>query len=133
MSNRLHFKVGDHHEPLAYESDAFDGCFSFQAVWPFFKKEELDEHAGEMFRVLKPGARYACSEYLLTPHFDWDNEEHVRLHRSYLPTLAATQSRQACRTCIKLCAMAVSRYSKHAQIGLKKSNYITASLKIMAE
>jgi sterol 24-C-methyltransferase len=45
-----------------------------------------------MYRVLKPGTRYSCSEYLLTPHFDWNNEEHVALHRSFLPTLAATQS-----------------------------------------
>ncbi|MBW2191788.1 MAG: class I SAM-dependent methyltransferase [Deltaproteobacteria bacterium] len=72
MSDRLHFKEGNHHEPLEYDSEAFDGCFSFQAVWPFFKKEELDAHAAEMYRVLKPGARYACSEYLLTPHFDAD-------------------------------------------------------------
>ena len=92
MSDRLQFKVGNHHEPLEYESEFFDGCFSFQAVWPFFKKEELDEHAREMYRVLKPGARYACSEYLLSPYFDWNNEEHVALHKTYLPTLAATQS-----------------------------------------
>lgn len=102
MSDRLHFKVGDHHEPLAYDSEAFDGCFSFQAVWPFFKKEELDDHAAEMFRVLKPGARYACSEYLLTPHFDWDDEEHVRLHQAYLPTLAATQSMYPADVCAAL-------------------------------
>ena len=92
MSDRLHFTVGDHHEPLDYPSESFDGCFSFQAVWPFFKKEELDLHAREMARVLKPGARYACSEYLLTPFFDWSNDEHVALHRLFLPTLAATQS-----------------------------------------
>jgi len=92
MSDRLHFKVGDHHEPLEYDSESFDGCFSFQAVWPFFKKEELDSCAQEMYRVLKPGARYACSEYLLSPYFDWSNEEHVSLHKKYLPTLAATQS-----------------------------------------
>ncbi len=102
MSDRLHFQVGDHHKPLEYDSDSFDGCFSFQAVWPFFKKEELDAHAEEMFRVLKPGARYACSEYLLTPHFDWDNEEHVALHRSYLPTLAATQSMYPADVCAAL-------------------------------
>ena len=41
----------------AYESETFDGCYSVQAVWPFFKKDELDAHAEEMFRVLKPGAR----------------------------------------------------------------------------
>jgi hypothetical protein len=88
MTQQLHFKVGNHHEPLAYDSETFDGCFSFQAVWPFFKKVELDAHAQEMFRVLKPVARYACSEYLLTPFFDWDNPEHVSLHKLYLSTLA---------------------------------------------
>ena len=102
MSDRLHFKVGDHHAPLAYPSQSFDGCFSFQAVWPFFKKEELDAHAEEMFRVLKPGARYACSEYLLTPHFDWSNDEHLALHKLYLPTLAATQSMYPADVCTAL-------------------------------
>jgi sterol 24-C-methyltransferase len=42
--------------------------------------------------VLKPGARFSCSEYLLTPHFDWTNARHVELHKLFLPTLAATQS-----------------------------------------
>ena len=102
MSNRLHFKVGNHHDPLEYESGTFDGCFSFQAVWPFFKKGELDGHAREMYRVLKPGARYSCSEYLLTPHFDWDNEEHVTLQKRYLPTLAATHSMYPADVCAAL-------------------------------
>jgi len=102
MSGRLHFKVGDHHKPLEYASNSFDGCFSFQAVWPFFKQEELADHAAEMYRVLKPGARYACSEYLLTPYFDWGNEEHVALHRAYLPTLAATQSMYPADVCTAL-------------------------------
>ncbi len=102
MSTRLHFKHGNHHEPLQYESESFDGCFSFQAVWPFFKKEELDEHAKEMFRVLKPGTRYACAEYLLTQDFDWNNEEHMTLHRAFLPTLAATQSMYPADVCAAL-------------------------------
>jgi sterol 24-C-methyltransferase len=102
MSDRLHFKVGNHHEPLEYESCIFDGCFSIQAVWPFFKKEELDDHAKEMYRVLKPGARYACSEYLLSPYFDWNNEEHVALHKTYLPTLAATHSMYPVDVCAAL-------------------------------
>jgi sterol 24-C-methyltransferase len=102
MDDRLHFAFGDHHAPLAYADEAFDGLYSFQAVWPFFKKDELDAHAAEMFRVLKPGGRYACSEYLLTPFFDWDNEEHVALHRLFLPTLAATQSMYPADVCAAL-------------------------------
>ena len=102
MSDRLDFKVGDHHEPLDYDSESFDGCFSVQAVWPFFKKEELDDCAREMYRVLKPGSRYACSEYLLSPYFDWNNQEHVALHKTYLPTLAATQSMYPADVCASL-------------------------------
>ncbi len=102
MTDRLHFKVGDHHQPLDYPSESFDGCYSFQAVWPFFKKEELAAHAGEMFRVLKPGARYACSEYLLTPFFDWTDPEHVGLHQRFLPTLAATHSMYPADVCAAL-------------------------------
>lgn len=102
MSEKLHFKFGDHHKPLEYDSESFDGCFSFQAVWPFFKKGELDAHAQEMYRVLKPGSRYSCSEYLLTPYFDWNNEEHVTLHKLFLPTLAATQSRYPDEVCAAL-------------------------------
>ena len=92
MSDRLAFSQGDHHNPFAYPDNAFDGSYSFQAVWPFFKEHELDSVAKEIFRVLKPGAAYACSEYLLTPHFDRSDEEHLALHRLFLPTLAATQS-----------------------------------------
>jgi sterol 24-C-methyltransferase len=55
-----------------------------------------------MYRVLKPGARYACSEYLLSPYFDWNNEEHVKLHKTYLPTLAATQSMYPADVCAAL-------------------------------
>jgi len=102
MSDRLHFKEGNHHDPLDFESASFDGCFSFQAVWPFFKKNELDDHAREMYRVLKPGARYACSEYLLSPYFDWNNQEHATLHKTYLPTLAATQSMYPADVCAAL-------------------------------
>ena len=102
MSDRLHYQVGNHHEPLDYPDNTFDGCYSVQAVWPFFKKDELDAHAKEMFRVLKPGTRYACSEYLLTPHFDWNNPEHVALHKLYLPTLAATQSMYPADVCAAL-------------------------------
>ena len=99
MSERLHYQVGNHHEPLAYDSESFDGCYSIQAVWPFFKKEELDAHAKEMYRVLRPGARYSCSEYLLTPFFDWNNDHHVALQQAYLPTLAATHSMYPADVC----------------------------------
>ena len=92
FGDRLDFSVGDHHQPFQYEDSTFDGAYSFQALWPFFKQHELESVAAELFRVLKPGARFSCSEYLLTPHFDWADSRHVELHKLFLPTLAATQS-----------------------------------------
>jgi len=93
MSSRLDFRVGDHHQPLPYSDNSFDGAYSFQAVWPFLKVDELDAVTQEMYRVLKPGASYSCSEYLLNPAFDYNDKEHMQLHKLFLPTLAATQSR----------------------------------------
>jgi sterol 24-C-methyltransferase len=102
MSDRLRFKVGNHHEPLAYESGTFDGCFSFQAVWSFFKEEELDgPRCGDASRVearralcvfrvsadaaLRLGQRRACARA-----------------KAYLPTLAATHSIYPADVCAAL-------------------------------
>jgi sterol 24-C-methyltransferase len=38
----------------------------------------------------------------LSPYFDWNNEEHVTLHKTYLPTLAATQSMYPADVCAAL-------------------------------
>jgi len=88
----LDFKEGDHHKRFQYDDASFDASYSFQALWPFIKKDQLDSVAAEVFRVLKPGAVYGCSEYLLAPDFDKTNPRHMRLHELFLPTLAASQS-----------------------------------------
>ena len=92
MTERLDFKVGDHHNPFDYADETFDGSYSFQALWPFIKQNQLDGVAKEIYRVMKPGAIYGCGEYLLTPHFDSNNKHHMHLHKLFMPTLAATQS-----------------------------------------
>lgn len=63
LGDRLDFARGDHHDPFAYPDDAFDAAYSFQALWPFIKKDQLDGVSAEIFRVLKPGAIYGCGEY----------------------------------------------------------------------
>jgi sterol 24-C-methyltransferase len=90
--DKLDYKVGDHHNRFQYDDNTFDGSYSFQALWPFIKLSQLDNVSKEIYRVMKPGSYYVCGEYLLTPDFDKTNEEHMRLHKLFLPTLAATQS-----------------------------------------
>ena len=91
-SHKLKFKVADHHKKLPYEDNYFDASYSYQALWPFLKKKELQHAASELFRVLKPGGIYSCSEYVITQDFDFKNPEHRNLHKLFLPTLAATKS-----------------------------------------
>ena len=94
-----------------------------------FKKHELDDFGNELYRVLKPGARCACSEYLLSPHFDWNNKYHTKLHKSFLPTLAATQSLYAADVCTALERLVLPLYCLHHQsvawpLGEQKRNLI---------
>jgi len=92
MENRLDFAVADHHGRFPYEDEQFDAVYSVQALWPFFKVKELDGVARELYRVTKPGGLYTCSEYLLTPHFDWTNPTHKKMHDIFIPTLMASHS-----------------------------------------
>lgn len=92
LSDKIKFKVADHHNILPYEDNYFDASFSYQALWPFLKKNELKHAASELYRVLKPGGIYSCSEYVITQDFDFKNNEHRNLHKLFLPTLAATKS-----------------------------------------
>ena len=92
LDSKINFTVADHHKTLPYDNDFFDGSYSYQALWPFLNKNELKHSSSELYRVLKPGGIYSCSEYVITGDFDFNNIEHQNLHKLFLPTLAATQS-----------------------------------------
>ena len=93
--DRLSFKVGNFQKRFPYEDDQFDASYDMQAIWGFTKAKDLDAASREIYRTLKPGGRFFTNTYALSPAFDKDNSEHVRLHSLYLPTLAATQSNYA--------------------------------------
>lgn len=92
LDKQLDFKVSDYHKRFPYEDNFFDGGYEFEAMWGFIKQSELDFVASEMFRVLKPGARFFAADYVLTPIFNRSNPVHARLRDVYMPTLAGTQS-----------------------------------------
>jgi sterol 24-C-methyltransferase len=99
LANRARFQRVDASGGLPFNDETFDAVICIDAI------NHLPDRVAvlrEWYRVLKPGARYACSEYLLSPYFDWNNEEHVALHKTYLPTLAATQSMYPADVCSAL-------------------------------
>lgn len=79
MQDQLSFQEGDHHLRWGYDDASFDAAYDMQALWPFINKAngELEHVASEMFRVLKPGARFSGIDYLLTEWFDWNNPKYV--------------------------------------------------------
>ena len=98
LTSRARYERG-RFEALEFSDGKFDRVFSMEAL---YYAVDLEQAITEIHRVLKPGGRYACSEYLLTPYFDWNNEEHVALHKSFLPTLAATHSMYPADVCAAL-------------------------------
>jgi sterol 24-C-methyltransferase len=89
VTERLDLKHGTQHLPFEYADNAFGGAYAVQSVWKFFETRDLISVSREIYRVLKPGAIFACSEFMFTPEFNWDNPEHAELHRLFRPTLSA--------------------------------------------
>ncbi len=116
MSDRLHFKVGNHHEPLEYESESFDGCFSFQAVWPFFKKEELGTDRPRFNHLIGPAKtkqllilaepvntataeRWGLVDYISTPGEALNNARELARKVAAMPPVPVRMAKQAINVC----------------------------------
>lgn len=53
------------------------GMFLVTGCVAVLHDRRVGRHGQRMYRVVKPGAKHACSEYLLTPFLDWESEEHL--------------------------------------------------------
>jgi len=58
---------------LPFEENFFDGVYAIEATCHAPKREEV---YGQIMKVLKPGAVFACYEWCLTPLYDAKNAEH---------------------------------------------------------
>ena len=61
--------------------DSYDGAYAIGATCYAPDKTELYR---EIFRVLRPGACFACCEWCLTEKFDSGNPEHQRIKKSIM-------------------------------------------------
>jgi sterol 24-C-methyltransferase len=72
--------------PLPFADEIFDGFYQVQV---FSLVQDLPALCREVFRVLKPGARFSLLDYVSLPAFDPSNPEHVELLRRTKPLLGA--------------------------------------------
>jgi len=63
-------------ERMPFPADSFDGVYAIEATC---HARALENVYGEIFRVLKPGARFACYEWLTTDNYDENNMAHKKI------------------------------------------------------
>lgn len=61
---------------LSFENNTFDAGYQLEALCHAPDKARV---YAEAFRVLKPGARFAGLQWLMTPKYDPNNKRHVDL------------------------------------------------------
>lgn len=58
---------------LPFEDNSMDAAYAIEATC---HAQKLEDVYGDIFRVLKPGGKFATYEWLVTPKHDPNNEEH---------------------------------------------------------
>lgn len=72
--------------PLPFEDASFDAFYQIQA---FSLCKDLPAMFREIYRVLKPGARFSMLDWVSLPAYDPTNEEHAELMRRVKPLIGA--------------------------------------------
>ncbi|KAJ3301912.1 Delta(24)-sterol C-methyltransferase [Kappamyces sp. JEL0829] len=87
-------------EDMPFEKETFDAAYAIEATC---HARDLKNPYGEVFRVLKPGGKFACYEWLVTPEYDETNPTHKEIiwnleQGNSIPKL---QSYEACIQALK--------------------------------
>lgn len=61
---------------MPFKDNTFDGAYAIEAT---VHSRHLENPYGEVYRTLKPGAYFACYEWLTTDKYDEKNMEHKRI------------------------------------------------------
>lgn len=69
-----YIKTDFNNTPL--QDSSVDGAYAIEAICHSYDKTKTYK---ELFRVLKPGARFVCYEWLLTDKYDHSNDEHRQI------------------------------------------------------
>ncbi|KAJ4392215.1 hypothetical protein N0V93_005840 [Gnomoniopsis smithogilvyi] len=72
--------------PLPFEDETFDGFYNIQA---FSLARDHKALFKEVFRILKPGARFSSLDWIKYPAYDETNPEHAELMRRTKPLIGA--------------------------------------------
>jgi len=84
------FQLGDMNDlPLPFPNNGFDAVYHIQA---FSYARNLEHLFQDIYRLLKPGAKFACLDWVMLPSYDAKNAHHAQLIRRIKPLIGAIGS-----------------------------------------
>jgi len=87
LSDFCTFQLGDMNElPLPFESNSLNAVYQIQA---FSISKDLQKLLSEIYRILKPGGKFGCLDWVALPTFDQNNEYHRYLMSCVKPLVGA--------------------------------------------
>lgn len=87
LSTRCRFQVGDMNDlPFPFPDASFDAVYHVQA---FSYARDFEKLFGEIYRLLKPGAKFACLDWVTLSNYDPGNPHHLDLMRRIKPLIGA--------------------------------------------
>lgn len=87
LTQKCEFKYGDlNHLPLPFEDNSLDGVYHIQV---FSLAKDFLQLLKEIHRILKPGAKLSCLDWLCYDKYDRKNPHHASLMRRIKPLVGA--------------------------------------------
>lgn len=87
LNHQCQFQAADLNDaPLPFAANSFDAIYEIQA---FSYARDLDELCGDLYRLLKPGGKVACLDWVQLPAYDATNPRHVDLMNRIKPLIGA--------------------------------------------
>lgn len=87
LEKQTHFQVGDLNEiPFPFKDGTFDAIYHIQV---FSLSKDLNKLFKELHRLLKPGKRFACLDWVSLPAYNPKNPHHATLMKRIKPLIGA--------------------------------------------
>lgn len=87
LSQQCRFQFGDLNDiPYPFKNNSLDGVYHVQV---FSLAKDLLKLFKELHRILKPGGRFACLDWVCLDKYDSENKEHAELMKRIKPLIGA--------------------------------------------
>lgn len=117
LLNRTEFVKGDLNQiPYAFPAGSFDSIYEIQCIFSLSK--DLGKTFKEVHRLLKPGGKFGCLEWVTLDKFDPKNPHHNELMKRIKPLIGAigTQSLENCISLLEEAGFKVLK-NENASVG----------------